>query len=313
MKPILACDLDYKKVKYPLMVFPKIDGVRGLNLDGTFTGRSGKSFKNKLNTKFYSDERFRGFDGEQVVCQLTGHTVCSETTSALTTINGTIETRWCLFDYVLDGLNNEDPYVQRYEQLGERYKELTTKYPELRSRLWVVPYEIAHNRAKIEELELKHLEAGFEGLILRDPNGTYKYGRTTPREANYLRKKNFVDAEIVVTRIAEGTHNANELKRNPHGYAERSTVGANMVPNGMVGTIYGRALADKIEAGRLVLEKDQEVEVSPGKMTHEARAYYFNNQSEIVGKIVKFKFFPIGIKDKPRFPTFQSFRSEVDL
>ena len=63
----------------------------------------------------------------------------------------------------------------------------------------------------------------------------------------------------------------------------------------------------------MVIEKGAMIEVAPGKMVHEKRKYYFDNPEEIVGKIVKFKFFPVGIKDKPRFPTFQSFRDPVDM
>ena len=40
MKPQLANDANLATLKYPLIVQPKIDGVRALNINGTLTGRS---------------------------------------------------------------------------------------------------------------------------------------------------------------------------------------------------------------------------------------------------------------------------------
>ena len=313
MKPGLACDVDLTKLSYPVMVLPKLDGVRGLNLTGPLVARTGKQFKNKLNTRFFSDPRFIGFDGEMVVDRITGFGICNETTSALTTINGTIPTRWCLFDYVKDGENNHLGYLDRYRELVQVVRDLHTEYPELLNRLWVIPFETAHNQEELEAMELKYLEQGYEGIIIRDPEGRYKYGRSTAREGIYLRLKRFIDTEIEVTHVIEGKSNQNELKANPNGYAERATLAENMVPNGMVGTICGKALETIEFGGRVVVEKGADIEVAPGRMTHDERRYYFENQSEIIGKLAKYQFFPIGVKDKPRFPTFQGFRDPVDL
>ena len=313
MKPLLACDVNLDKLNYPVMVFAKIDGVRALNVEERLVGRSGKQFKNRLNTDFFSDARFNGFDGEMVVDRITGYGICNETTSALGTIKGAIETRWCLFDYVIDSVNNEHTYLNRYQQLVDVVSELYRQEPLLMRRLWVIPFETAHNREELERIELEKLEQGYEGLIIRDPNARYKYGRSTENEGIFLRLKRFVDTEIEITHVIEGKSNQNELKANPNGYAERSTLAENMVPNGMVGTICGRAL-ETIKVGeRVVLTKGDGVEVAPGKMTHDDRKYYFENQNEIIGKIGKFQFFPIGVKDKPRFPTFQGFRDPADL
>jgi DNA ligase-1 len=313
MKPILACDYETDKAKFPYMGLPKIDGVRALNIDNRLVGRSGKQFKNKLNTEFFSDPRFNGFDGEMVVDRITGYGICNETTSALGTIKGVIPTRWCLFDLVVDGFNNHESYYVRWRQLCDKVNQLHEMDPSLRDRLWVIPYVVLNTQEEVDAYELQCLDEQYEGIILRDFNGTYKYGRCTAKESNYLRLKRFIDSEIVVTHVIEGQSNQNELEYNPHGYAERSTNAENMVPNGMVGTICGRALKEEKLGDLVVLHKDQEIEVSPGKMTHEERRYYFEHQDEIIGKIGKFQFFPVGVKDKPRFPTWQGFRDPVDL
>lgn len=313
MKPILACDAEPTKVRYPIAALPKIDGVRALNVENKLVGRSGKAFKNKLNTAFYSDPRFNGFDGEMVVDRITGYGICNETTSALSTINGTIPTRWCLFDYVLEGVNDHQPYTVRYQELLTRVTQLTLSDPSLVDKLWVVPLELVYCREQLEALELRMIKEQYEGLILRDPDGKYKFGRSTANENFFLRMKRFMDAEIEITEVVEGKSNQNELKHNPHGYAERSTLSENMVPNGMIGTIIGRALEDVVFADTVIIREGDIVEVSPGRMGHKDRKYYFENQHEILGKIGKYQFFPVGVKDKPRFPTFQGFRDPVDM
>lgn len=313
MKPILASDADLTKVRFPVWVLPKIDGVRALCQDGKLVGRSGKAFKNKLNTAFYSDPRFTGFDGEMVVARIWGDGICAETTSALSTIKGTVETRWCLFDHLPDECEIHGPYSDRYLTLVRRVSRLYDEDPTLRERLWVVPYTAAYSIEEVREIANFHVENGYEGSILRDPNGLYKHGRATANEANYLRLKEFMDAEILVTEVVEGRTNNNELKATPHGYSERSTHTGNMMPNGMVGSLRGTALQDVTAGGRVVITKGQLIEVAAGKMSHAERKKYFKDPDTIVGKIAKYQFFPVGIKDKPRFPTFQTLRAPEDL
>lgn len=313
MKPILACDAEVGKLRFPLMALPKIDGVRALNVAERLVGRSGKQFKNKLNTEFYSGPRFNGLDGEMVVDRVRGYGICNETTSALGTIKGTVPTNWCLFDYVVEGVNDHLPYVVRYNQLISHVTKLIDSDPTVASRLWIVPVQMVYSQEHLNELELNWISEGYEGVILREPEGVYKFGRSTANEGYFLRVKRFLDAEIKVTAIVEGKSNQNELKHNPHGYAERSTVAGGMVPNGMVGTIVGRALEDVVWNKRTIIREGDVIEVSPGKMTHADRRYYLEHANEIVGLIAKYQFFPVGIKDKPRFPTFQGFRDPVDM
>jgi len=47
--------------------------------------------------------------------------------------------------------------------------------------------------------------------------------------------------------------------------------------------------------------------------TAEDRQRFWNNKQKVIGTIVKYKYFPTGSKDKPRFPVFLSFRSKDDM
>lgn len=313
MKPILACDVDPAKLRFPVVALPKIDGVRALNPNGKLVGRSGKSYKNKMNTEFYSRDEFIGFDGEMVVDRITGDGICNETTSALTTINGSVKTRWCLFDYIVEGDSDFDGYITRYFKLCDKVQALYERQPYLKDWLWVVPHRMIRDQDELDAYEVECVTAGYEGVIVRHPDGLYKYGRSTPTRGEFLRLKQFLEEEIVISRVVEGTTNTNELKHNPNGYAERSTHKANMVPNGMVGTIIGEAVKDVTYAGRTIIRKGDEIEVAPGKLSHDERRKYLQNPEQIIGRIGKYQFFPVGVKDKPRFPTFQCFRDPVDM
>lgn len=314
MKAILACDVDFSKVKWPVMVMPKIDGVRGLNPDSVLVGRSGKRYASILNTEKFSGTQYIGFDGELVAGAAVGALLCSETTSAMTTIHGTVPVKWCLFDcFEGEGITASTPYIERYRLLELRINTLFTLAPELQDELWLVPFSMASNEKEVRDLEIKYLELGYEGLILRDPNGLYKNGRTTAKEANYLRLKPFKDAEILITHITEGRTNENEATLSPNGYSERSTHSENMIPNGMVGNLIGTALQDEFFNNVKVIAKGQVICIGAGKLSHEERKFYFDYPDEIIGKIAKYQYFPIGIKDKPRFPTFQSIRSPIDM
>lgn len=313
MKPILACDVNLDKLKFPVCALPKIDGVRGLNLNGDQIGRSGKPFANKLVIREYGNECLSGLDGEHVVHEVTGKTVCAETTSALSTIEGAISVKWCLFDYVVEGFNNSTGYAERYAQLQEKVKIICKENPFYADRLWVVPMVMLNSVEEVLEYDRENVSAGYEGTILRSPTGRYKFGRATQNEQIYLRLKGFMDSEILVTGIEEGTQNTNELTRTPNGYAERSTHKDNMIPNGKVGALIGTALNDVEFNNVVIIKKNDVIKIGAGKMSHSEREYYFNNQGELIGKIAKFQFFPIGIKDKPRFPTFQAIRSPIDL
>lgn len=312
MKPHLACDIDLDKVKYPLIVQPKIDGVRGLNLFGKFTGRSLKTFKNKYVTAQFSHSSLLGFDGEIAAEHECHPRLCSLTTSALGTIERSPYVLWWLFDYVTVA-TQQWPYSDRLKALCDRVEEIKLWHPHLGEHLRNIPFEYVTNREELEAFDAKMQAMGFEGTIGRDANAPHKSGRCTAREGALVRWKQWIDAEAVVTAVEEGDHNANEATINALGQTERSSHQANKIPNGMVGSLTGTALESIDVNGKTFIQQGHPIVISPGRLTEEERKLYFQRQDLIIGKVIKFKFFPKGLKDKLRFPTFQSFRSAEDM
>lgn len=312
MKPMLASDYDESKLRFPLIVQPKIDGVRALNNNGRLTGRSLKEFKNKHVTTQFSILDYVGFDGELAAESETHPDLCRLTTSAVGTIEGEPYVLWWLFDYVR-GVVATQPYETRYMELLQEIQYLQKMNPFLARHLRAVPSYKVTDLEMLRGKDEEFLKQGYEGTIIRDPNGLHKQGRSTIKEGGLLRIKQFIDAEAVVNDITEGESNQNEAKIGLLGQTERSSHQANMVPNGMVGNLICYAQKTVQLNGIPLITKGQQITVAAGKLTGEQRKFFWQNKDKIIGKVIKFQFFPKGIKDKPRFPTFQSFRDEADL
>lgn len=313
--PMLASDWDQDKIRFPVICMPKIDGVRGVHLNGSFTGRSLKSHKNRAATALFSHDAFAGLDGELTVGDITGTDLCRDTTGRMGTIKGDADgIIWNVFDLINEDTANLT-YVERYSALGRRLRTIAEYHPEVRHMLSLVPAHYVTTLDQLLRLDDQWLDEGYEGTIIRDPNGLYKQGRSTVKEGGLLRIKRFMQEDAEVVEVVEGQTNGNEAKTNELGRTERSSHQENMTPNGMVGTLICRVLKDVLDLRRpdsILLRKDQIITVSAGKMKQDMRQDLMANTDKIVGKTISFRFFPKGMLDKPRFPTFHSIRLESD-
>lgn len=299
MKPMLASDADLTKLQYPIIIQPKCDGCRGLYLTDQFTGRSLKPHKNKALTAFYSQRCFKGLDGELFAGLDPAATdLCRKTSSVCSTIDSKVVPSFMVFDYIDEW--QPAPYVIRYARAKDKVLELQEEFPS--HNIQLVQSVTVYDSVGLDAWEQEWLTQGYEGVILRDAKGLYKEGRSTVKEGGLLRIKRFTDAEALVTGITEGVTNMNEAKTNELGHTERSSHQENKVPNGTVGSLLCKDLATG--AG---------ITVGPGNMTHDLRRHYFQNQHELVGKVIKYKAFMHGVLDKPRFPTFICIRDAEDM
>jgi DNA ligase-1 len=295
---MLACDADIEKIVFPVLVQPKIDGVRALNLNGYLTGRSLKPHGNRYVASQFSHEIYSGLDGEMFVGCMNDDDLCRKTTSALNSYEGQPDVNWALFDFITDS-TIDLPYEIRFQRLCEHVADHMSSFPYPIQPILTIRVE--HMDDLLHYLE-KWQQGGYEGMIVRDPLGKYKQGRSTIREGGLLRIKTFCDAEAEVIGIMEGQTNQNPATIDERGYTARSNHQENMIANGMVGSLLCKDL-----------KTEQIITVAAGKLTQDERRYYFENQNKLIGQIIKYKYFPKGVKDKPRFPTFQTIRITSDL
>ena len=201
MKPHLACDADIDKMKFPCWGFPKIDGVRLLNIEGNALARSLKPHECKFITNKYSNDLFAGFDGELTVGETTADDVLNKTSSATRTINWQGEITWNLFDWIPTKAFGEYSYEERYNYLVKYINNL----PEAGEfNIRVIPHVVISSVEEALSFYVKCLDEGFEGAIFRSPTAKHKDGRCTVKEGAYLRMKPQSTKESVVLSVYEG-------------------------------------------------------------------------------------------------------------
>jgi DNA ligase-1 len=313
IKVMRAENYEREKIRFPIWVFPKVDGVRGYNPQGTLLARTLKQHKNRYTTSYFSRSQYIGLDGELAAQHECHPDLCRLTSSAVGTIAGEPYTLWHLFDYVTRDTVDK-PYEFRYQLLCAKLRELTEAG--LGERLRVLRYKVAHTLEEYDAIHEEYMTAGYEGSCYYDPKATHKEGKSSPRHGGCLRRKDFVDFEAIVEEVIEGETNLNAAQINELGRQFRSSHQENKVPNGLVGTIVARSLVDVYDVydkSKLLVKKDQIFNSSPGHMTEDLKRAFLADPSLIVGKPSKFKMFPKGIKDAPRFTQWVSLRSAEDM
>ena len=292
IRPMLACKTPQEDaLRFPLYASPKLDGVRCLIIDGQPLSRSLKPIRNQYVQDILSNPAFEGLDGELIVGPPTNHDVYRKTNSGVMSENGEPDFSFYVFDV---WLLQDTSFLTRMDVL----RELLEDYHEHPVKLH--HQEIIYDLEELLNYEQEMLTKGYEGLILRSPEGFYKHGRSTPREQGMVKLKRFWDAEAEVIGFEEQMHNANQATINALGYQERSSHKENQEPMGVLG-----ALICKTKEGI-------EFKIGTG-FDQGQRVHYWQQRGSLIGQLVKYKFFPVGIKEKPRHPVFLGFRDADDL
>jgi DNA ligase-1 len=170
----------------------------------------------------------------------------------------------------------------------------------------VVPHNICACLEDLEKAEAFFLEAGFEGLMYRDPDGIYKHGRSSEREQILLKVKRFKDAEATIVACYEEQENQNESFKNELGRTARSSAKAGKTGKGQLGGFHCVGVAGGEYAG-------VEFDVSSSSITHDLRRAYWAGRDNYLGKLIVYKYFPTGGDTRPRHPVFKGFRDVRDL
>ncbi len=289
MKPMLAAPITTQDLTYPLLVSPKLDGIRALVLDGQVVSRSLKLIPNQHVQQLFGRPELNGLDGELIVGKPTAPDVFQQTTSGVMSIEGAPAVCFHVFD---DFSEPEAPFMTRLGMAQARAAKL---------RLTYVKHELVTSTAQLEQQEARYLKLGYEGLMARAPSGLYKYGRSTLRQGWLLKLKRFHDAEAEVLGVKELLHNANAAQTNALGYQERSHRKAGKVRTGLLGALVVRDCVSGIE-----------FDLGTG-FSQTDRQILWTRRAQLVGGVVKYKSQLVGKKEKPRFPVFLGFRDRRDL
>ncbi|RLA59811.1 MAG: hypothetical protein DRQ89_13600 [Epsilonproteobacteria bacterium] len=297
MKPHRACDLVISKVEFPVMTMPKLDGVRGVHMNGKFQSRTLKPFRNK-RLDLFNDSLLKGMDGELLAGDIDSQS-CMRTTSFTSSFCDKTDDIalpiWNVFDYITEKTQHLK-YITRYNMLVDAVNSGIEKRPSLFNFIKIVNMVIANNEDELYEIHSNNIEEGHEGTIVRSFDGRHKNGRCTANEGRYLRMKDLGDEECIILSVIEAQTNNNPQTTNELGNSVRSSHKEYKEGNGMVGSI-----EVQIPDGRII-------RIGAGHMTHEERIKYFENPP--IGKRCTYKFMPHGEKDMRRHPRFKCFRED---
>jgi DNA ligase-1 len=288
--PMLAEKLpSLKSIKYPVLCTPKLDGIRCLIINGQAVSRKFKPIPNN-----YIRERLKGLpenlDGELITYTNGVRDNFNIVSSKVMSEDGEPEFTYEVFDYVKTNLTQN--YQSRMLMLD------ILNIPEFCKKL--LPTFI-YDEQELLTYEEQCLNEGYEGIMLRIPEGPYKCGRSTPKEAYLLKLKRFEDSEAVIIGFEERMHNGNEQTRDAFGHAERSSHKDNMIPMGTLGSLRVR----DIKTGK-------EFNIGTG-FDDKTRKWIWDNKEKLLNEIAKYKHQPSGSDELPRFPVFLGLRNKIDM
>lgn len=275
-----------KPVKFPVLASPKIDGIRAIVRDGMLMTQSLKPVPNKFIQSSVNWADYEGLDGELVVGSPTDANVMQATQSGVMSEEGEPDWHYWCFDMWTDD--------QRYDLRFESLKNYTNSSFGHQKIHLLLQREIDDTK-ELWEYENSIIELGYEGVMLRNPNGLYKYGRSTENEGYLVKMKRFQDAEATILYSIPLMTNNNPAKTNNLGLTERSSAKEGLVAKNLLGALH------------VVNDEGVEFDIGTG-FTDEQRHGYWRDKEILIGRRVKFKFFNGGVKVAPRFPVFLGLR-----
>jgi DNA ligase-1 len=319
-KPLLCPnnEIDLNTLTYPLLASTKLDGCRLLFKCGEIVTRSLKPLPNKqLNEKFnplreFSKEYSMILDGEVfapgipfqfiVSCFMTEDYDDKKSIKKWTELcqeHDYLISRQEVLDklkfYCFDAIRNNDskkPFSSRYAQ---EVINVGGAFPRLAQSVY---HKLVINAQEVQSYFEDVLKDGYEGLILRNLNSHYKFGRCTIKENIAYKVKPWatIDSKII------GFIQATEVNED----AEKTV------------NELGRSRTSKRQEDRHTIDKAQAFVVDfngkelsvPISMPDEKKEYIWEHQDEFLGKFVEYKYMTVGMKDLPRIPKMIRMRED---
>lgn len=294
MKPLLACNApaNLNSLPYPLFASVKLDGIRCVIKDGVALSRTLKPIRNHYIQSLLGRPEFNGLDGELIIGDPAARDCMRKTNSGIMSFEGEPDFRYFVFDI--------------WSRPGVKYKDALETLPRIANHpnIEVLRQRTVKTSNEVEAIEQAALDDGYEGIILRRPDGAYKYGRSTAKEGYLFKLKRYHQEEAIVVGFEPLRHNDNEPTTNALGYTQRSSAQDGKIDLPLLGAL--------IVKGKFGEYNNVTFSIGTGFTLYE-REQLWRNRDWLVGEIVTYKFFPTGSKEKPRHPVYISFRDPEDL
>lgn len=197
---------------YPFFVQLKADGVRAFLIDKVFYSRNMKPIRNKMVQKIakQTPNYLTNYvlDGEWWAPGVDFNTI----QSIIMDSDDALPSNFCHLSWDAMGANQwhkkscDRQYVERLELLSGLHRRLNNDYTAAiwLSRFRKIDTHYVGNPFVFANLYSDYLAEGHEGVMVKSPNGLYKWGRTTVREATMYKYKPVFDIDIRVAAVEEG-------------------------------------------------------------------------------------------------------------
>lgn len=277
---------DSSAIQFPVLASPKLDGVRVLNDRGKLYTRVLKPVPNPHVNALFGLTGLHGADGELIVGVPTAPDVCRQTVGGVMREYGEPNVKLYVFD-------NWAPSPFGFR---ERLTQNITEFSRFGPHVVLLPHEEIEDEKQLLVYENECLNSGYEGVMIRSIHGLYKHGRSTMKEQGMMKLKRFEDSEATILEVIEEMENTNVAKKNELGRTSRSSHQEGLVPKGRAGGLAVRDCYTGVEftVGTGLDDRDKEG--------------FWKHRKNMIGKVVKYKFFPVGVKDKPRHPVYLGLR-----
>jgi DNA ligase-1 len=296
---MLAVEVELEKLEFPVIASPKLDGIRAVIKDGKVLSRSLKPIPNKhIQKQFSRYPILNGLDGELIVGSPLDKNCMQNTTSGVMSQDGEPNFKYYVFDY---WTHPDRPFETRIGDIT-RWKN-TTAFKQCSNFVVVLKHIKVDNMEELLQLEEQYLKMGYEGVMIRKRDAPYKYGRSTVKQGYLLKLKRFADSEAEVVEAEELLHNHNEATLDALGNTVRSDHKDGKVGGDTLGALVVKDITTGIT-----------FKIGTGfDATTRQELWDMHKEGVLVGKIVKYKSFLIGVKEAPRFPVFLGFRDKLDM
>lgn len=278
--PMLALSFEKKKkkVKYPVWLQPKLDGVRCIARwkptgapEIELLTRGGKQWdiphlKVELAAIMPLD---MVLDGEIYIHGKTFQDI-SKLVKKQRPESGDLE--YHIYDVPVVNDDADMPFEKRLAALQHVAKQIKEVVPS--GHLFTVPTRPIKSEDEVYKAQSECLEYGFEGAIVRQPNGIYKFGY---RSADLLKVKSFDDDEFEV-----------------------------------VGFHHGKGKFETCVIWECVTKDGGSFDCVP-RGSFDQRNEWLESGDDYIGQLLKVKYFGFSDDGLPRFPVGIGFRLLADL
>lgn len=245
---------------------PKLDGVRCVFMDGKLQSRQRKDIHGFDEIAETCKELASKYNLQIIDGELYSHTVPFQTIQSyvMSSKNIDVEKKNQIFLFVFavlgDDITNTKNMVEKLDKISDNLGHI--------DNVRIVPYSVINNDSQtIETIARKHVEDGYEGVMLRHPDVHYAFKRSK----DLLKFKLFEEDDFIIVGFETG--------------------------NGKYSNTLGNIIVESAD-------KKIRSEVGTG-FSDEQRNYIYTHQDEFLGKITEIKY--QGITDDGtslRFPVW---------